>query len=474
MKLTDEQQAIIARRPTQTIKVSAFAGCAKTSTLERYARAWPMPSLYLAFNRSIADEARGRFPPCCETRTAHSFAYRALDIRRRGNVVPKLRQEHLRPYEQHLDGVAGMTDGQVRTAVIRTIENFAMDAGAVFKPEHCTAKTEGQRLEIRRMAAAVTGEMLRFEEHQHAITHDLYLKRFELYHRIEGPYKYLLLDESQDLSPVLISIVEKANLPTVVVGDPWQSIYRFRGAVDAMDAFNAPELPLTQSWRFGPEIARIANYVLRHSSRPPRAKIKGNPARETTVSRYTGRVRPGRGTAILARTNARLFDSLVNIDRAFHLVGGLADLTRQLLSAHALWKGRLGDVLDPGVQRFSSWRALDHAAEIGDGEARRLRDIIQKHGDRLPSLLERLKGHHKDDEAEAELVVSTAHRSKGREWDVVYVLDDFENPSEFVKRRQTDPNKTEEMDQEVNLLYVALSRAVRELHLAPDLFAALA
>ena len=30
------------------------------------------------------------------------------------------------------------------------------------------------------------------------------------------------------------------------------------------------------------------------------------------------------------------------------------------------------------------------------------------------------------------------------------------------------------MDQEVNLLYVALSRATRELHLAPDLFAALA
>lgn len=473
MEPTSEQQAILARPPRETIKVSAFAGCAKTWTLERYARAWPSRSLYLAFNRPIAEEARSKFPPSCESRTAHSFAYRALNIRKRGNVVPKLRHEHLRSYDRHLGGVAGMSDAQVRTAVIRTIEAFSADAGATFKPEHCSARTESQRLAIRQMAAAIAGEMLLLEEHQNPITHDIYLKRFELWHTIEGGYDYLLLDESQDLSPVLISIVEKANLPTVVVGDPWQSIYRFRGAVDAMDAFTAPELPLTQSWRFGPTIARIANYVLRHSSRPPRTQIRGNPSRDTSVAPYLGRVRPGPGTAVLARTNARLFDSLANIDRPFHLIGGLGELTRQLLSAFALWKGNLDDVVDAGVQRFPSWRALDTAAEAGDGEARRLRDIVEKYRDRLPMLLEQLHGHHRDREEDAQLVVGTAHRAKGREWPIVYVLDDFEPPEEFVKRRQADPSKTVEMDQETNLLYVVLSRATHQLHLAPNLYAAL-
>jgi superfamily I DNA/RNA helicase len=77
------------------------------------------------------------------------------------------------------------------------------------------------------------------------------------------------------LNPVLISISKKAAVPTIVVGDAYQSIYRFRGAVDAMDEFDAPELPLPQSWHFGPKIAGLANPILPHSSktaslRPPR------------------------------------------------------------------------------------------------------------------------------------------------------------------------------------------------------------
>lgn len=108
-----------------------------------------------------------------------------------------------------------------------------------------------------------------------------------------------------------------------------------------------------------------------------------------------------------------------------------------------------------------------------DSEARRLRDIVDKYRDRLPILLEQLHGHHRDREEDAQLVVGTAHRAKGREWPIVYVLDDFEPPEEFVKRRQADPSKTVEMDQETNLLYVVLSRATHQLHLAPNLYAAL-
>ena len=73
MKLTPEQQAILDRPPTTTIKVAAGAGCGKTSTLIEYGRRWPARGLYLAFNKSIADEARRKFPASIETRTAHSF-----------------------------------------------------------------------------------------------------------------------------------------------------------------------------------------------------------------------------------------------------------------------------------------------------------------------------------------------------------------------------------------------------------------
>lgn len=476
MKLTAEQQAIIDCPPQGTIRILSFAGAAKTTTLENYARRWAMPSLYLTFNTEMAKEARPRFPATCETRTPHSYAHRALDIRKRGaggRLIPKLRPEHLAPYEMHLDGVPGMTDHQVKTAVIRTIERFSMSAGPEFLPEHCAARTQRQRLAIRRMAAAVAGDLFRIFDHDGPITHDVYLKLFELTGRIAGP-RYLLLDEGQDWSPVLISIVAKSGLPAIIAGDPWQSIYRFRGAVDAMETFDGPILTLSQSWRFGEAIARIGNKILGYTSKPPKLPIRGNPALDTSVHRYAGRVKTGSGTAVLARTNARLFDSLANLSIPFHYVGRLNELTRQLLSAYALRKGMLSEVYDESVQRFASWGALDHAAETGDNEAKRLRDIVLKYGDQLPPLLERLEGFHRADENKAELVVGTAHSAKGREWPIVYVLDDFPIPAELQAERIKNPHKAVELDQELHLTYVCISRAKEQLHLAPELYEALA
>lgn len=102
-----------------------------------------------------------------------------------------------------------------------------------------------------------------------------------------------------------------------------------------------------------------------------------------------------------------------------------------------------------------------------------LRDIIEKHGDRLNPLLERLAQLHRDDEASAQIIVSTAHKAKGREWDSVVVLDDFEPPAELAARRRDNAGKAEEADQQINLLYVACTRVRRHLQLAPRLYDAL-
>jgi superfamily I DNA/RNA helicase len=299
-----------------------------------------------------------------------------------------------------------------------------------------------------------------------------YLKRFKMKRRIKG-YDYLLLDEAQDLNPVLVSIARKAQVPIVVVGDPYQSIYRFRGAIDAMSQFTVEEMPLTQSWRFGPAVATLANRILAHSGKPPQHRLRGNPAIDTAITRYSGKVGSHPGTAILARTNARLFESLASIDRPFHLVGGMDELRIQLRSARALRAGRHGSVVDPSIARFTHWRALEQAAEQGDAEMRRMRDIVDKHGDRLDALLERLAQLHRLDEAAAQVVVSTAHKAKGREWDSVVVLDDFEPPAELAARRRSDAERAEDADQQINLLYVACTRARRHLQLAPRLYDAL-
>ena len=474
MTPTDEQQAILDQPPTGTIKVLAGAGCGKTSTLVSYAERWPGRGLYLAFNSAIAREAGARFPRNIEARTAHSFAFRALNLHgRKPELVNRFLDKHLDPFDHLIRAVPGVPHAKLRSLILGTIDRFLIDEGTRIKHRHCDLTDKAQNRAVREIAGAITLKLLNFAQQDLPITHDTYLKRFEMKHRIEG-FDYLLLDEAQDLNPVLISIARKAGIPTIVVGDPYQSIYRFRGAVDAMNAFDAEELTLTQSWRFGQEIAQVANGVLRHSSKPPRHRLTGNPAITSTINRYGGRVAMQPGTAILARTNARLFQSLSTIDRPFHLVGGIRDLDRQLRSAQALAQGQRHRVTDESIARFSTWRSLEYAADHGDGEMRRMRDIVDQHGPRLSGLLDRLGGLHRDAEADAQIVVSTAHKAKGREWDNVIVLDDFDPPADLAARRRGDAKKTVDTDQQINLLYVACTRARRRLYLAPQLHDALA
>src|SRR5712692_8017179 len=77
---TAEQQAIIeaARNDTRSILVRAFAGCAKSTTLEMLAKALaPSPSLALAFNKKIALDLEKRFPPHFVIKTLNSLGHSA-------------------------------------------------------------------------------------------------------------------------------------------------------------------------------------------------------------------------------------------------------------------------------------------------------------------------------------------------------------------------------------------------------------
>ena len=69
MVLTDEQtNAVDLFKTSQSLKISAFAGTGKTSTLTAVAKSTQKSGLYLAFNKSIAAEATTKFPHlACET-----------------------------------------------------------------------------------------------------------------------------------------------------------------------------------------------------------------------------------------------------------------------------------------------------------------------------------------------------------------------------------------------------------------------
>lgn len=74
-----------------------------------------------------------------------------------------------------------------------------------------------------------------------------------------------------------------------------------------------------------------------------------------------------------------------------------------------------------------------------------------------------------DDEDDSDIIVSTAHKAKGREWSKVRLMDDFLKSQ---ARRQNQAEKHEATDghdpAELRLFYVALTRAREEIEVAPN------
>ncbi|MGF6960899.1 UvrD-helicase domain-containing protein [Paraburkholderia youngii] len=74
---------------------------------------------------------------------------------------------------------------------------------------------------------------------------------------------FILFDEAQDSDGVMLWLLDRQRHAQIVfVGDPYQQIYEWRGAVNAMAQTNAPEYALTESFRVGPAIASLASRLL--------------------------------------------------------------------------------------------------------------------------------------------------------------------------------------------------------------------
>ncbi|MFD7897166.1 HNH endonuclease [Streptomyces sp. NPDC059743] len=81
---------------------------------------------------------------------------------------------------------------------------------------------------------------------------------------------FVLLDEAQDTNPVLEEVFLAQEVQRICVGDPAQRSYGWCSAQDVMTGFPADHLHLTQSFRFGPAIAAVANrWLTTPSKRPP-------------------------------------------------------------------------------------------------------------------------------------------------------------------------------------------------------------
>ena len=88
----------------------------------------------------------------------------------------------------------------------------------------------------------------------------------------EKPFRYLLVDEFQDINPVqyrLVKLWSARGRELFVIGDPDQSIYGFRGADSACFAHLGEEYPglekirLLENYRSSPQILKVAQTLIR-------------------------------------------------------------------------------------------------------------------------------------------------------------------------------------------------------------------
>lgn len=471
---TDEQAKAIELFGTgEPLVVEAGAGTGKTSTLQFLALSQPeRMGSYVAFNRAIVDEAKMKMPGNVMPSTAHSLAMRAVGrkyshrlnsprvtsneiaLQLRANPVSVTYGKEQKILQRNK--VAGMT--------MRAIINFCFSADPEPMEEHVAyidgidpPDEKGNRTFrnneiVRRHLLPLmqrAWEDLQNENGQLPFKHDHYLKMWQLNSpRIPGDF--VLFDEAQDAAPVMLDAVNQQvarGAQLIFVGDSQQAIYEWRGAVNALGSIEeANRTLLTQSFRFGPAIADVANGVLDLLASDLRLVGFDKIASEVwTDQQHTS------PNALLTRTNAKAVLNVLELQKRGvrpHLVGGGGEVlafargAEELQATNQTWYADL--------QCFTSWgQVQEYVANDPQGdELKLLVELMDEYGaDKIAAALD---PQRMPSEASADIVISTAHKSKGREWDVVKLADDF-------------PSLEDCETGELRLMYVAVTRAKKVL-----------
>ncbi|WDP89361.1 MAG: ATP-dependent helicase [Desulfobacter sp.] len=469
MRLTQEQRAIADcdLAPGETLKIMAFAGTGKTTTLEAYTRKRPdLRFLYVAFNKSVQTEAARKFPPNVTARTTHALAFRAKGFKYKDRLTAGFRAN------QVMEALALKQYEDARFAT-DTLNNYLVSADPKVAAGHIPAaarafyrKNSLPMPDLVALANRLGRIMCEGSHPDIGMLHDGYLKLFQLSAPLLD-YDCILLDEAQDINPVTAALVfSQADRPPqpgarqpslILVGDNHQQIYSFRGAKDSLKRFEAARtLYLTQSFRFDNNVAKVANMVLatfKKESKPltgtpvPR-KAPWNPAHYT----------------VIARTNAVLFDKAVSLmkNHSIGFVGGAGGYRFPgLKDVFYLYNREKGQIRDPYIRGFQNFKALrSYARTVEDFDLLSRCRMVEKYRSRIPGLVDRvLEKAEASDTGNPVILLTTAHKAKGLEWQQVLLMDDF---APLMKEgRPVAPGAT--APDEFNLIYVAMTRA--QVHL---------
>lgn len=508
--LTPEQQAIIAhvRDTDQPLIIDAKAGTGKTSTLLEMLPALRGTTTIQAFNKSIAEEIKAKAAGLpfevqinLDIRTVHSHGLAAFKGRKpnvTGGKVSFILKDLLKAETFPDDPIWKHTSLVAKLVGLAKSSGFGLVSSAEPFPdirdeeawremaEHFGTlddlngdeDLEADAIRYARKALLLSNQRLGQVDFDDMI----YLP---LLHNLPlATYDNVLLDEAQDINATRREMAFRSLKPggrVIAVGDPNQAIYGFTGAsasaLDDIRARNhAPTLPLSICWRCDAAIIEEAQaYVPGIKARPNAGPglVRTVDWTEAPDGDWLASVRPG--DAILCRLNKpNVAVALGLLRRGLPARIEGRDLGERLLSHMKKAEPRYAfvsmDELSAALDNYGEEQERILLNKMRESAAALLIDEV----DAAKLMLERAeelrpRANFTDVEALVAnlfqndvprsqfITLSSIHKSKGREWPRVWLL----GKSDYMPFFKAAEGW--QMDQEFNLIYVAITRAEREL-----------
>lgn len=467
------------QKTKQNIAITAVPGSGKTTTIVELLKFVPTDkkAAFVAFSKAIVEELETRVPRNINVSTLHSFGCKALYATYKGAVkVDKYK----------LFKIAKKIDRQFKIAANRK-DQYIMNLIHIIDLYRLRLETELDSILniIKYYGIETIGN--EFEDsikllnayHEYNENWHLHDDKFSIdfcdmiYLPCQDSFKvtqfdFVFIDEAQDLNKCQQKLVDKMLKTTgrfVCVGDPRQSIYLFMSSDSiAYENFakkpNTIELPLKYCYRCGTKIVELANGI-HDVIESPEGQHEGNVIEEGSYQTAKS------GDFIICRNTKPLVEiyfKLLLMEKQCYIRG--AEIGEEIIKLVKLFEDHtkqamlqalvdMGEDIKAELIRKEFLNPTVHPRYVAFIEKCEIIEIISKKYKTTLEIINCCKKMFTDVQTNG-IMLSTIHKSKGLEAKNVYILDVDLIPSKYA----TQPH---EIDQENNLLYVAITRAKENL-----------
>jgi DNA helicase-2/ATP-dependent DNA helicase PcrA len=446
--------------------LEAKAGSGKTTTIVEAANridpSWK--TSFVAFNKSIATELSTRLPSNVRSSTLNSMGYR--NILYADNAV-KVEPNKNRYIYRKFGFRADLETPTVNlVSFAKTTDQEYPDFRFLMKHFDMYIEDEEDEQLVIEQAGVVLAESNR-DRKMIDLDDQVYMPALGYFRLYKNDA--LFVDEGQDLNSAQIAMIIRSIKQSgriFVVGDRNQSIYAFRGAdLEAMDRIkrelSAYELPLSICYRCCKAVVREAQAIVPEIEWAPSA-IEGVVKHEREKYLLD---RVAIGDNILCRTNAPLMHTaLILISRGLKAVVRGRDIGKSLKQLITkVQRTYIADTLTRLLLALREYRVVETPKLVAADKPHMAATL----DDQVESILALSSGVQTIDElyirietifsdADEGIVLSSIHRAKGTEANRIFVI----HP-EFIPHPMARTPWAKQ--QELNLKYVAITRAKQEL-----------